>query len=245
MDKSCRSGSGMDGRADQHGDKIIERYRLARRDDKYRILDEFVAVKGYHRNHAIRVLNRHEKKLPPRGTSSLRYGQDVREGLIVLWEASERLYSKRLRPMIPVPLPALVRHGRLELGDELRQKLMTVSPATIARLLTEVRIIARGGQRRRAGMSSAVRRSVPVRTFGDWNDPPPGFVEVDFVAHGGTSSAAVNFVQTMVLTDIATGWTECVPVRTRHAPFGSWKSQSFIAALRSQAWSRRGSSTHR
>ncbi|MER9319309.1 hypothetical protein NKI31_28125 [Mesorhizobium sp. M0659] len=63
-------------------------------------------------------------------------------------------------------------------------------------------------------MSSAVRRSVPVRTFGDWNDPPPGYVEVDFVGHSGTSSSG-SFVQTMVLTDIATGWTECVPVRTR------------------------------
>jgi hypothetical protein len=63
-------------------------------------------------------------------------------------------------------------------------------------------------------MSSAVRRSVPVRTFGDWHDPLPGFVEVDFVAHSGTSSSG-SFVQTMVLTDIATGWTECVPVRSR------------------------------
>lgn len=75
-------------------------------------------------------------------------------------------------------------------------------------------MVARGGQRRRVGMSSAVRRSVPVRTFGDWNDPPPGFVKVDFVAHSGTSSSS-SFVQTMVLTDIATGWTECIPVRTR------------------------------
>jgi hypothetical protein len=60
-----------------------------------------------------------------------------------------------------------------------------------------------------------VRRSVPVRTFGDWNDPPPGFVEVDFVAHAGTSAAG-RFVQTMVLTDIATGWTESVPVLVRN-----------------------------
>lgn len=132
----------------------------------------------------------------------------------MLWEASERVCSKRLRPLIPILLPALERHGRLGLDDALRSKLLTVSPATIDRLLTEVRIVARGGQRRRAGMSSAVRRSVPVRTFGDWNDPPPGFVEVDFVAHSGTSSSG-SFVQTMVLTDIATGWTECVPVRTR------------------------------
>ncbi|TIP69870.1 MAG: hypothetical protein E5X53_34365 [Mesorhizobium sp.] len=89
-----------------------------------------------------------------------------------------------------------------------------MSPATMDRLLAEVRVVARGGQRRRAGMSSAVRRSVPVRTFGDWNDPPPRYVEVDFAAHSGTSSSG-SFVQTMVLTDIATGWTECVPVRTR------------------------------
>ncbi|WP_234842846.1 integrase catalytic domain-containing protein [Sinorhizobium meliloti] len=113
-------------------------------------------------------------------------------------------------------LPALERHGRLDLDIELRDKLLAVSPATMDRLLTEVRMVARGGQRRRAGMSSAVRRSVPVRTFGDWNDPPPGYVEVDFVAHSGTSSSG-SFAQTMVLTDIATGWTECVPVRTRES----------------------------
>jgi hypothetical protein len=70
-----------------------------------------------------------------------------------------------------------------------------------------VRLVGRGGRRRRAGFCSAVRRTVPVRTFGDWNDPPPGFVEVDFVAHAGTSAAG-SFVQTMVLTDIATGWTD-------------------------------------
>ncbi|MFU0507632.1 hypothetical protein [Pseudaminobacter sp. NGMCC 1.201702] len=69
--------------------------------------------------------------------------------------------------MIPILLPALERHGRLGLDDALRSKLLTASPTTIDRLLTEVRIVARGGWRRRAGMSSAVRRSVPVRTFGD------------------------------------------------------------------------------
>jgi hypothetical protein len=139
--------------------------------------------------------------------------QPVRHPLVALWEASDRLCSKRLKPLIPILLPALERHGRLDLDIKLRDKLLTISAATMDRLLSEVRAVARGGQRRRAGMSSAVRRSGPVRTFGDWNDPPPGYVEVDFVAHSGTSSG--SFVQTMVLTDIATGWTECVPVRTR------------------------------
>ena len=133
---------------------------------------------------------------------------------MVLWEASDRLCSKRLKPLIPVLLPALEWHDRLDVSAELRDKLLTVRAATMDRLLSEVRIVARGGRRRRTGMSSAVRRSVPVRTFGDWNDPVPGYVEVDFVAHSGTSSSG-SFVQTMVLTDIATGWTECVPVRSR------------------------------
>jgi len=145
---------------------IVERYRLGSRSDKCRILDEFVAVTGYHRKHAIRVLAGREKRRSGNKSNSLRHGSNVREALIVLCETSERLCSKRLKPLIPVLLPALERHGRLELDDALRSKLMAVSPATMDRLLTEVRMVARRGQRRRAGMSSAVRRSVPVRTFG-------------------------------------------------------------------------------
>jgi Integrase core domain len=68
---------------------------------------------------------------------------------------------------------------------------------------------------------------VPVRTFGDWNDPPPGFVEVDFVAHSGPSSSG-SFVQTLVLTDIATGWTECVPVVVRN---GELVIEALVAAI--------------
>ncbi|MER9883499.1 hypothetical protein [Mesorhizobium sp. M0118] len=100
-----------------------------------------------------------------------------------------RLRSKRLNPLIPVLLPALERHGQLDVDGELRDKLLTISAVTMDRLLSQVRVVARGGQRRRTGMSSAVRQSVPIRTLGDWNDPPPRYVEVDFVAHSGTSSS--------------------------------------------------------
>ena len=137
---------------------IVERYRLSSRADKQRILDEFVAVTGYHRKHAIRVLRRRAKGSPPARQYPVRYGADVREALIALWEASDRLCSKRLKPLIPILLPALERHGRLDLDSELRDKLLTISAATMDRLLSEVRAVARGGQRRRAGMSSAVRR---------------------------------------------------------------------------------------
>lgn len=194
---------------------IRARYGGATRKEKGRILDELVAVAGYHRKHAIRVLSRGEAGARPGGGGrSRRYGEADREGLIALWEASDRICSKRLKPLIPVLLPALERHGRIVLTEDARARLLAVSAATMDRLLSEVRLIARGGQRRRAGFSSAVRRSVPVRTFGDWNDPPPGYVEVDLVAHGGTSVTG-SFVQTVVLTDVATGWTECVPIVVR------------------------------
>jgi hypothetical protein len=187
----------------------------ATREARARILNELVAVAGYHRKHAIRVLSRREAGVRPRRRGrSRRYDEGDREALIALWEASDRICSKRLKPLIPVLLPALERHGRVSLNHESRRRLLAVSPATMDRLLPEVRLIARGGQRRRAGFSSAVRRTVPVRTFGDWNDPPPGYVEVDLVAHGGTSVAG-SFVQTVVLNDVATGWTECVPILVR------------------------------
>ena len=98
----------------------------------------------------------------------------------------------------------------------MREQLEAISPATMDRVLSEVRIAAAGGRRRRAGSSSAVRRSVPVRTFADWNDPAPGYVEVDLVAHGGTSTSG-SFVRTLVLTDVATGWTECIPLILRES----------------------------
>jgi Integrase core domain len=193
---------------------ITARYRVGDRSERSRILDEFVAVTGYHRKHAIRLLRGGAAHSPRERRVGRRYGPEVKEALIALWEASDRICSKRLNPLIPVLLAALERHGRLQLSDDLRALLLAVSPASMDRLLAEVRLVARGGRRRRAGFSSAVSRAVPIRTFGDWNDPPPGFLEVDFVAHAGTSVAG-SFVQTMVLTDIATGWTECVPVVVR------------------------------
>jgi hypothetical protein len=112
--------------------------------------------------------------------------------------------------MIPVLLPALERHGRLTPTREERAQLLAVSAATIDRMLVDVRLAAAGGRRRRVGFYSAIRREVPIRTFNDWGDPPPGFCEIDMVAHGGTSVAG-SFIQTLTLTDIATGWTECMP----------------------------------
>jgi len=118
--------------------------------------------------------------------------------------------------MIPTLLPSLERHGRLKLDQADRALVLGVSAATIDRLLVETKIAAAGGKRRRVGFYSAVRREVPIRTFNDWHDPPPGFCEVDMVAHGGTSVAG-SFIQTLTMVDVATGWTECMPLMTRES----------------------------
>src|ERR1035438_3383082 len=80
-----------------------------------------------------------------------------------------------------------------------------MSAATMDRLLKTVRDTAKQG-RRRNGISTPLRKSIAVRTFADWNDPPPGFFEMDMVAHCGKSVAG-SHVHSLVLTDIASGWT--------------------------------------
>lgn len=193
---------------------VAERYRAADRREKGRILDELCATTGWHRKHAVRVLQaKAEPVTEPKPRERL-YGAAIKDALVALWEASDRVCGKRLKPMIPVLLPALIRHGRVTPTPEEQARLLAVSAATIDRMLVDVKVAAAGGRRRRVGFYSAIRREVPIRTFNDWADPPPGFCEIDMVAHGGTSVAG-SFIQTLTMTDIATGWTECLPLLTR------------------------------
>jgi len=197
---------------------VVERYRSAKRAEKGRILDELCATTGWHRKHAVRAL-RQRKTVAPGGfvvarERSRRYGATSKDALTALWEASDRVCGKRLKVMIPTLLPALEQHGRLQLGEADRDCVLAISAATIDRLLGDVKLVASGGKRRRAGFYSAIRREVPIRTFNDWKGPAPGFCEVDMVAHGGTSVAG-SFIQTLTMVDIATGWTECLPLVTR------------------------------
>src|SRR6202007_846531 len=196
---------------------VVDRYRSAGRMGKGRILDELCAVTGWHRKHAVRALASHVGISPEaRRQRSPTYGATIRDALVALWEASDRICGKRLKVMIPTLLPSLERHGRLKLDQAGRALVLGVSAATIDRLLVETKIAAAGGKRRRVGFYSAVRREVPIRTFNDWHDPPPGFCEVDMVAHGGTSVAG-SFIQTLTMVDVATGWTECMPLVTRES----------------------------
>ena len=192
---------------------LAARYGASNRVERGSILDEFVAVSGLHRKHAMRLLRagKPNQRSGPRPGRRL-YDEAVRAALIVIWEASDRVCGKRLRALVPILAEAMERHGHLQLTPEVRTGLLTMSAATIDRALREVR--GAGSKRRHAPPSATIRRSVPVRTFDGWNDPPPGFIEADLVAHSGPTAKG-SFVQTLTLTDIATGWTECAPLLVR------------------------------
>ncbi len=191
------------------------RYQAASHAQKSHILDEFVAATGYTRKYAIRVL-RH----PPPVAAAItrprapRYGPAVQAALRVAWEAANGICGKRLVPFLPELVPALERHGHQPLTDATRAALLTLSAATADRLLAGARRAAgpRGIATTRPG--ALLKHQVPLRTFAGWDDAAPGFLEADLVAHCGPQASGA-FLHTLVLTDVATGWTECLPLLTR------------------------------
>jgi len=192
---------------------LRQRYIEASKKDKTRILDEFVELSGYHRKHAVRLLSDQNGQHPAKSTYSRRiYNEAVVEALIVVWEAADRICGKRLNVVLPNLVEAMERHGHLKLNPEVRQRLLAASASTIDRLLQPVRKKARPRKKRRT--EPRVRNQIPVRTFGDWDVPPPGFLEIDFVVHCGGSMAG-SFIHTLAVTDICSGWIECIPLLAR------------------------------
>ncbi len=193
---------------------IAGRYQSGTRIEKKRILDEFIEVTGFHRKHAIRVL----KKSPRPATSEPQhrariYNGAVREALTIVWEAADRICGKRLHRVIAGLLGAMERHGHLKLDTSVRESLLSMSAATMDRLLKTVRDSAKQG-RRRTMINTPLRKTIAIRTFGDWNDPLPGFLEMDMVVHCGKSMVG-SYVHSLVLTDIASGWTEAIAMVVR------------------------------
>jgi hypothetical protein len=195
-------------------DAIAGRYQEAGRGEKKIILDEFIEVTGFHRKHAIRAL-RHNKRQPSAAAPRSRiYDEAVVKALTILWEAADRICGKRLKQAIPILVEAMERHEHIQLGEEVRRRLFLMSAATMDRLLKPVRDGGRQGRRRSGINSTPLRKSITVRTFSDWNNPPPGFFEMDMVAHCGKSVAG-SHAHSLVLTDIASGWTEAAAMIVR------------------------------
>jgi Integrase core domain len=191
---------------------LRERYGQASREQKSLILDEVVALANCHRKHAIRLLREKEFVVCSAKASRRVYDEAVRQALIVLWEAADRICGKRMKAVLPALLEALERHGHLNVETAVRARLLAASAATIDRLLAPMRSSSRG--RRRRKVASRPSQQVPIRTFADWRQPPPGYLEIDFVAHGGSSMEG-NFLWSLVATDVCSGWTETVALLAR------------------------------
>jgi hypothetical protein len=191
---------------------IRGRYLTANKEEKGRILDEFVKVTGYHRKSAIRLLTAMAKPTADyqhRGRPA-QYPCAL-SSLKAIWEASDRLCSKRLAPFLPELIQVLRRNQELRLETETETRLLKMSPATMDRLLAPYR--QAGGRKSPSTTRSGelLKSSIPIRTFTDWQEDQPGFLEIDLVAHCGESVTGF-YLNTLCTVDVASGWLECAPV---------------------------------
>jgi hypothetical protein len=193
------------------------RYQLASKRGKGRILDELCANTGWHRNHARKALKAalEPKIVAPRSPRPVKYGPEVIEALTVCWEVLTMPAGKRLAPILG-ELVAVLRHfGELSIDEDTAELLASMSAATIDRRLAAER--AKYQLRGRVGTKpgSLLKSQIPVRTWAEWDDARPGFVEIDLVWHDGGIRGG-NHAFTLTVTDIATGWTEnrSVPDKT-------------------------------
>lgn len=194
--------------------EVQPRYLKANKAEKQKILDEFTASTGYHRKYAIRILKHGYRCRPnkPKGRRAI-YRGEVVEALEQIWEIYGRICSKRLHPYLPEGIKVLERCGELTLSTETKDLLLRMSRSSIDRCLAPARF------NKPHGLSTTkpgtlLKKNIPVRTFTDWNEDKPGFIEVDLVAHCGESTAG-QFLNTLTCTDLCTGWTEPIALLRR------------------------------
>ena len=196
--------------------QFAPQYHEASSGHKRVVLTDFVRLTGYHRKYAISLFKKsHEEQQTVERPSRCVYGSDVEKALVQVWKQCNCVCSKRLIPFLPTVLEAMERHGHLHLTPECRQQVLAISTATADRLLRPHRQrVMQSLCTTRAG--TLLKSTIPIRTFEQWDEQVPGFVEADLVAHCG-SSVEGNYLFTLTITDIATGWTECLPLLTKSA----------------------------
>jgi hypothetical protein len=204
--------------------EVRKRYRKASKKEKGKILDEFCATTEYKRHYAARVLRakpEKKSKSPPGGPKPYRargrkpvYTNDVRKALVKVWAILDCPCGKRLVANIAEVVKILEKHGELDLTGEVRSKLLSVSASTADRLLAGERKKFELKCRSKTRPGSLLKHQIPIRTFADWDDARPGFLEMDLVGHDGGNLSG-DFCQSLDATDVATGWTEIRAVKNK------------------------------
>ena len=214
---------------------VAGRYQQSRKGEKGAILDEFVATTGYSRWHASYLLRWWGRKIwvgdnkagdkkvlvvgvprkkKERGVRTPHYDEQAVAVLKKVWKVMDYICGKRLVSVLGEMTDLLERVGEIKCDRETREKLSKMSAATIDRLLRPERKKHELKGRSRTKPGTLLKHQIPIRTFAEWNDARPGFVEIDLVSHEG-GCAAGDFCHTLDLTDVATTWTETAAVRNK------------------------------
>ena len=195
----------------EYADVIRPRYLKATKSEKGMMLADFCAITGYHRKAAIRLLRHKPDVWRKRKGRPRTYGVDVADALMTVWKAADCACSKRLAPFLPEMTMVLEHQGELHLNPFVRAQLITLSAATVDRLLKPVRQYHLRHPYTTVRSPSVVKQMIPTRTFGDWAGVPLGYMETDLVAHCGNTTSGF-YVNTLVAVEVRTGWVECIPV---------------------------------
>ena len=210
--------------------ELQNRYQKAKKKEKIMILDEFTQLTGYNRCYASQILGKRKilgyvhitgekfKYVQDDHKSSRKknryYDQDVLLALKKIWKEADYICSKRLAPFLAEFIPVLERHGEIKLTPKVREKLFTISAATIDRLLADIRKKQQIKGRSTTRPGSLLKKNIPVRTFSEWDNAKPGFFEVDLVSHDGGNLRG-DVIQSLNFTDIATCWDEMIAVKNK------------------------------
>lgn len=187
------------------------KYLKASKKEKTQLINTVCETTGLSRDRASRLLrNGISKKVSnakgKRGPKK-KYGSDVSDILTKIWYYMDNACGKRMASGMRAMLEALIRFDEITVSDEVKDKLLEMSPATIDRLLMKEKqkFILKGKSTTKPG--TLLKRDIPIRTGTEWDENTPGYVEIDLVAHCGTTTAG-EYVNTLDVTDIYTGWTE-------------------------------------
>lgn len=196
---------------------VAMRYRSASKGQKAVILDELCATTGWHRDHARKALR---QALGPRPVKRRRkprvpvYDAEVMVALRKVWAVMDAPAGKRIAPFLPEVVERLRTCGELDITDATAESLCEMSAATIDRRLAPERKKLELKGRSGTKPGTLLKSQIPIRTWADWNEQQPGFVEIDCVGHEGGDPSG-DFCQTLTVTDIHTGWTELRAVKNK------------------------------
>lgn len=207
---------------------VAKRYQKATKKEKGTILGEYTQLTGYNRCYAAFLLRNQGRRMRINDNTVLVgdcrekvkrardriYDEQLVRVLKRVWVIMDFMCGKRLEPALQEVVPILERYKEIELDRIVREKLSKISAATIDRILAPERKKRSLRQRTRTKPGTLLKHQIPVRTFSEWDEQRPGFVEIDLVGHEGGDPGG-EYIQTLDMTDVCTGWTETQAVKNK------------------------------